>query len=100
MNPNLTSVNLSLSMQRVMMVEWTMKITEKIDGLFSSPDLNGGCCVCPGDGVLMFLRDEYGYGAFTKSDPFDPAKVLAPGTGGTCPYDTPVPGAVEAPGHL
>jgi len=44
MNINLTSMNLSLSMQGVMMVEWMMKIAEKIDGLFSSPDLIGGCC--------------------------------------------------------
>ena len=43
MNPNFTSVNLSLSMQGVIMVVWMMKIAEKIDRLLSSPDLYGGC---------------------------------------------------------
>jgi len=27
----------------MVVVEWMMKIAEKIDGVFSSPDLIGGC---------------------------------------------------------
>ena len=45
MNPNLASMNLSLSISMiwVMVAEWIMKIAERVDGVFSSPDLIGGC---------------------------------------------------------
>ena len=71
-----------------------MKIAEKIDQLFSSPDLNGGCCA-----VLAMMMNESRYRAFAKSDPFDSAKALACGMVAPYGHVPPVPGAVEAPGR-